>query len=221
MERKLIGVVILFAIILAGCTTPQTRNTEIQITETPTIVIIPTGPQITTAPITASIVTITPQPVSTPAPIVVSTPTSPSPIITASLTPTLSPSPIPSPTTPSPSPTPTPTLEPTPTPSPVPNGAITLCEVNYQSPEGSPYNESITICNNVQQPINITNWKLTDGEGNYLLPQNTILEPQTNLTVHGYEYNPTNYTQGLWLNNQGDEITLYDTQTRQIDEKYW
>ena len=69
--------------------------------------------------------------------------------------------------------------------------------------------------------VDIGGWKLTDGEGEYTIPSGTTIAVGSSWSVFGSTYNPTRYTQGLYLANNHDEVILKDTVGNIIDEYSW
>lgn len=165
----------------------------------------------------------TPSPTPTPTP----TPTSiPTPTITQTPTPTPTPTSIIT-QTPTPTPTPTPTITPTPTPTPTPTSTppisynVAICEIIYDPPGQEPDDELIKLCNRDSTTVDISGWKLTDGEGTYTIPSGTTITAGSSWSVFGNTYNPTRYTRGLYLANTHDEVILYNKNGNKIDEYSW
>jgi predicted DsbA family dithiol-disulfide isomerase len=101
------------------------------------------------------------------------------------------------------------------------NSTITICNVVYDPPGKEPDEEMIEICNYGLSEVNIGGWKLTDGEGDYFIPAETKIAPNSSWKVFGITYNPTGFMGGLALSNTHDSVTLSDSNGTIIDEKIW
>ncbi|PIW41004.1 MAG: hypothetical protein COW21_04235 [Candidatus Aenigmarchaeota archaeon CG15_BIG_FIL_POST_REV_8_21_14_020_37_27] len=98
---------------------------------------------------------------------------------------------------------------------------VVIYDVLYDPLGQEPDNERITLRNNEKQTVDVGGWMLTDGEGNYIIPEGTIIIPYQIWNVYGYQYNPTGYTRGLYLANSGDCVYLYDINNRLVDSECW
>jgi len=129
--------------------------------------------------------------------------------------------PTPTPATPTPSPTPmlTPTVTPTPTPSPA--VSVVIYQVIYDPPGPEPDDEMIKLKNTGTTTVDISGWRLTDGEGTYVIPSGTTITSGGYWTVYGSTYNPTRYTRGLYLANTHDSVTLLDQSGNIVDYYSW
>jgi len=121
--------------------------------------------------------------------------------------------------TPTPSPTLTPTVTPTPTPSPA--VSVTIYQVIYDPPGPEPDDEMIKLKNTGTTTVDISGWRLTDGEGTYIIPNGTTITSGGYWTVYGLTYNPTRYTRGLYLANTHDSVTVLDQNGNVIDQYSW
>ena len=86
-----------------------------------------------------------------------------------------------------------------------------------QEPDG----EIIRLRNNGDQVVDISGWRLTDEEGNYIIPKRTKIAPHSTWEVHGSEYNPRRNTRGLFLNNREDSVSLFDDNGVLVDFRDW
>jgi len=98
---------------------------------------------------------------------------------------------------------------------------VVICDVLYDPPGPEPDNEFIKLCNQGSSTVDIGDWRLTDGEGTYIIPSGTILTADSSWSVFGSTYNPTSYTQGLYLANSHDEVILYNKDGKKVDEYHW
>jgi len=90
------------------------------------------------------------------------------------------------------------------------------------NPSGlEPDEEWIELYNPSDVSVDISGWRLSDGEGIYVFPQGTILPPKGTLRVYGRQYNPTGYSRGLYLANKGDEVYLFDASGNLVDQCFW
>ncbi len=103
-------------------------------------------------------------------------------------------------------------------PPPIP---VEIYEVIYDPPGQEPDDEMISLKNTGATAADISGWRLTDGEGNYSIPDGTILSPGGVWSVYGSTYNPTRNTRGLFLANSGDEVKLYDENGELVDSYSW
>jgi endonuclease/exonuclease/phosphatase family metal-dependent hydrolase len=69
--------------------------------------------------------------------------------------------------------------------------------------------ECITLRNASTATADLQGWKLSDGEGSYTFPASIVVQPGGAYQVCMPTYNPTRYTQGLYLNNSHDQVYLY------------
>jgi|Deesub1362A_J573_1020465.scaffolds.fasta_scaffold01043_9 hypothetical protein len=104
----------------------------------------------------------------------------------------------------------------------VTTGVKVIISAVLPNPSGlEPDEEWIELYNLSDVPVDISGWRLSDGEGSYVFPQGTVLAPKASLRVYGRQYNPTGYSRGLYLANKGDEVYLYDASGRLIDQCFW
>ncbi len=81
--------------------------------------------------------------------------------------------------------------------------------------------ECITIRNVSDKTDSLYNWTISDGEGTYTFPKGVVVNANESYTVCMPTYNPTKYTRGLYLNNQHDQVYLYDSNKVLCDEVTW
>jgi len=82
--------------------------------------------------------------------------------------------------------------------------------------------EELIVLKNVNSfAVNIGGWVLSDGEGEYKIPAGETISGGGTWRVTRTDYNPTNYTQGLYLRNQPETLFLYDDKGRLIDMWSW
>lgn len=84
-----------------------------------------------------------------------------------------------------------------------------------------PAGECIQILDVSSAPIDISGWRLSDLEGSYTFPPETIIEPDDPYEICIETYNPTSDPQGLFLNDDHDEVFLITPDGRIIDERVW
>ncbi|MFC1712366.1 thermonuclease family protein [Candidatus Poribacteria bacterium] len=89
------------------------------------------------------------------------------------------------------------------------------------APDREPDGEIIRLRNNSDQVVDISDWRLTDEEGDYYIPEGTEILPHDTWEVHGYEYNPTRNRRGLFLNNSDDSVALFDASDNRVDFEDW
>lgn len=113
---------------------------------------------------------------------------------------------------------PWPLREPTAPATPV---RLTRLFPNPVGKETEPEEEWIEVCNQESTAVEVSGWRLTDGEGSYTYPAGRELAPAGAdgdcLKVYGVEYNPTGSTQGLYLSNSGEEVILRDSAGNEVD----
>jgi len=81
--------------------------------------------------------------------------------------------------------------------------------------------ECIAIVNNSSLPADLQGWMVSDGEGSYTFSTSITLAAGARHTVCLETYNPTHYTRGLYLNNEHDQVYLYDPMGNRCDEQEW
>jgi len=84
-----------------------------------------------------------------------------------------------------------------------------------------PAGECIQILDVSSAPIDISGWRLSDLEGSYSFPAETIISPDDPYEICIDTYNPTYDPQGLFLNDDHDEVFLITPDGRIIDERVW
>ncbi len=84
-----------------------------------------------------------------------------------------------------------------------------------------PAGECIQLLDISSAPIDISGWRLSDLEGSYAFPQDTVLKPNEPYKVCIDTYNPTHDPHGLYLNDDDDEVFLITPDGRIIDERVW
>ena len=84
-----------------------------------------------------------------------------------------------------------------------------------------PAGECIQLLDISSAPIDIGGWRLSDLEGSYAFPPDTIISPNDPYEVCIDTYNPSYDPQGLFLNDEHDEVFLITPDGRIIDERVW
>lgn len=84
-----------------------------------------------------------------------------------------------------------------------------------------PAGECIQLLDISSAPIDISGWRLSDLEGSYSFPPDTIIDPDDPYEICIDTYNPTYDPQGLFLNDDHDEVFLITPDGRIIDERVW
>jgi len=84
-----------------------------------------------------------------------------------------------------------------------------------------PVAEVIAVQNMSSSPQDLGGWVISDGEGSYMFPYGTIVQPGEVFEVGIDTYNPSGYTRGLYLNNRSDEVFLYTPTGKLCDMKSW
>jgi len=84
-------------------------------------------------------------------------------------------------------------------------------------------NELIVLKNLDGFSHNIGGWTLSDGEprGVYVIPEETTITAYETWSVARSQYNPTNDTKALYLNNQHDSLSLQNDKGQLIDVWRW
>jgi len=82
-------------------------------------------------------------------------------------------------------------------------------------------NECIELLNVSSVPVDIGGWTISDLEGSYSFPPDTLLNPDEPYEVCMDTYNPTYDGQGLYLNDEADEVFLITPEGEIIDEVVW
>ena len=98
---------------------------------------------------------------------------------------------------------------------------ITICKVIYDPPGKEPDDEMIRICNSGDTWINISEWALSDGEGTYIIPQNTVVQSNSSWEIFGRAYNPTGDAKRLYLANKDECLVLLTNKKEEVDRKCW
>lgn len=96
-----------------------------------------------------------------------------------------------------------------------------ICEVTYDPPGPEPENEAIEICNRGYSRVELGGWRLTDGEGDYVIPEGVVIEAGGRLRITGSEYNPSGSPEGMYLNNRHDEVLLFNPDGELADIWFW
>ena len=84
-----------------------------------------------------------------------------------------------------------------------------------------PAGECIELLNISTAPMDIGGWMISDLEGSYSFPPDTLLNPDEPYQVCIDTYNPTLDGQGLYLNDEHDEVFLITPEGEIIDEVVW
>ncbi len=83
-----------------------------------------------------------------------------------------------------------------------------------------PAAQCIQLLNVTDLPIDITGWQLSDLEGTYEFPSDTILYPDEPYEICRATYNPAYDLEDLYLDDD-DEVLLLNPDGRIIDETVW
>ncbi len=81
--------------------------------------------------------------------------------------------------------------------------------------------ECIQLLNISVASLDLAGWTISDLEGSYTFPQNTLIHPNDPYQVCIGTYNPTYDGQGLYLNDVHDEIFLTTPEGKIVDEVVW
>jgi len=84
-----------------------------------------------------------------------------------------------------------------------------------------PAGECIQLLNVSTAPVDIGGWRLSDLEGSYFFPPDTLINPDEPYQVCIDTYNPTYDPEGLYLNDEHDEVFLVTPEGTIIDEVVW
>ncbi|MCK4392269.1 lamin tail domain-containing protein [Candidatus Bipolaricaulota bacterium] len=84
-----------------------------------------------------------------------------------------------------------------------------------------PAGECIELLNVSTTPVDIGGWRLSDLEGSYSFPPDTLINPDEPYQVCIDTYNPTYDPEGLYLNDEHDEVFLITPEGTIIDERIW
>ena len=75
-------------------------------------------------------------------------------------------------------------------------------------PEVEPWMEWVKICNPKSEPVNLGGWKLGDRESTWTFPSSYWIPAKDCVVITGKRYNFQGLRQGVFLNNNGDEVIL-------------
>jgi len=100
-------------------------------------------------------------------------------------------------------------------------GDVKFSEVVYAPNAKELEEEKIRIHNTKNTSIDLSGWMLSDGEGTYKIPQNTIIPAKGHWTVFGSTYNATKDPKGLCLANKHNYAVLLDKNGKIIDKYSW
>ena len=81
--------------------------------------------------------------------------------------------------------------------------------------------ECIELVSTADTRVDIAGWAISDLEGRYVFPPETYLEPNEPFRICIAEYNPTYDPQGVYLNDEHDEIYLSSPEGDIVDEVVW
>ena len=81
--------------------------------------------------------------------------------------------------------------------------------------------ECIELISTSATTVDIEGWAVSDLEGRYVFPPETYLEPNEPFSVCISAYNPTYDSQGLYLNDDHDEVYLSTPEGAIVDEVVW
>jgi len=84
-----------------------------------------------------------------------------------------------------------------------------------------PAGECIELLNVSTIAVDIKGWRLSDLEGSYAFPPDTLINPDEPYQVCIDTYNPTLDPEGLYLNDEHDEVFLITPEGTIIDERIW
>ncbi len=84
-----------------------------------------------------------------------------------------------------------------------------------------PAGECIQLLDISSALIDISGWRLSDLEGSYAFPSDTVLKPNEPYKICIATYNPTHDPHGLYLNDDHDEVFLITPDGKIIDERVW
>jgi len=84
-----------------------------------------------------------------------------------------------------------------------------------------PIGECIYLLNISSVDLDLAGWSISDLEGRYTFPDETIIEPNEPYEVCIDTYNPTDDPQGLHLNDVHDEVFLATPEGKIVDEVVW
>ena len=80
--------------------------------------------------------------------------------------------------------------------------------------------EVIGLANRSMGEVDISGWTLSDGEGDYTIPDGVRLKPGEIMTIWGFTYNESGSTSGLALARE-DSLSLTDEDGVAIDCYAW
>ena len=84
-----------------------------------------------------------------------------------------------------------------------------------------PIGECIQLLNISTTTVDLAGWTLSDLEGTYTFPAETLVHPNDPYRVCIDTYNPTHDAQGLDLNDAHDEVFLATPEGKIVDEVVW
>lgn len=81
--------------------------------------------------------------------------------------------------------------------------------------------ECIQLLNVSSAPVDLAGWSISDLEGSYTFPAETLILPNEPYEVCIDTYNPTHDTQKLYLGDLHDEVFLVTPEGKIVDEVVW
>lgn len=100
-------------------------------------------------------------------------------------------------------------------------GDVKFSEVIYAPNEKELEEEKIRVHNTKNTSVDLSGWTLSDGEGAYKIPQNTIIPAKGHWTIFGSTYNSAKEAKGLALANKHNYVVLLDRNGKIIDKYSW
>jgi len=87
--------------------------------------------------------------------------------------------------------------------------------------EVDPVLDCIEIVSRSRESIDISGWTVSDGEGEYVFPAGTMIEPFGVVQVCADVYNPARSQDGLFLLQDGDQVFLHDAEGDLCAQTEW
>lgn len=114
-------------------------------------------------------------------------------------------------------------------PSLTPAEYIVFSEIYYDTTGTESMEEYIELYNPMNSTVNIANWKICDNAGTYIISGTYTIEPKTYFCIardsqtfeKAYSKLPDKGDLSLALNNEGDQLTLYDQSGVETDFVAW
>jgi len=93
-------------------------------------------------------------------------------------------------------------------------GAVVLYRIDLE-------NEVIGILNRSRGEVDVSEWVISDGEGEYRIPRGVKLSSGSTFDVWKFTYNEEGDTAGLWLADEHDQVCVFTREGVAVDSYSW